>query len=169
MQEWAESVWIAISVIIAAAIVSVAVILSSMATNIINEVHEDRRASTLVQEYRKTHQWDGTDVHPQDIVSLVFETRGSPAVYVFKDTPTFPINPEVGKPTPTLAEIQLVSGMPGTSKWDKAKFLDGYLDFYSTEFSATAITGVLNKEKMYRSYVAHDDNGAIIFYWMYEK
>jgi hypothetical protein len=40
---------------------------------------------------------------------------------------------------------------------------------YSTALSAEAITGALQLEKMYKSYVSIDSNGATACFWLYEK
>jgi hypothetical protein len=166
MQEWAESVWIAISVIICAAVVSVAVVLNDIGRNIINEVQEDRRATAAVQEYRKLRQWDEVQVYPQDIVSLVLETRGDPPVIVFNTNPNFlDLNPTWEE---LVSRRNAIGGLrwyleynPTTGAFDKVTTA-------TTDFSAKAITDALSIDRMYQSYVATDPNGAVVCYWLYK-
>jgi hypothetical protein len=180
MQEWAESAWIAISIIICSAIVSVAVVLNDMGRNIVNEVQEDRRATAAMQEYRKTHQWDNTDVYPQDVVSLVLETRGQPPVFVFDSNPSFSVDPVLGKPNPQLSEVINRANSLGAKKWYRDNIVYTYNasgavinitdnSVYSTAFSAASVTSSLSLDKMYKSFVSTDSNGAVACFWLYRK
>lgn len=81
-EEWSKTIWIGIELSIAALVLTVAVILSSFATEMGRVQQLEVDAIEVTKEYRKYNRYDGTQVYPQDIISVIFETRGTPEVWV---------------------------------------------------------------------------------------
>ena len=86
MHEWSESIWIAVNLLIGSVVLTFILGLSSIGREFIIAVNDDRRMAEQVQEYRKYNQYDNKEVYCQDIVSLIFETRGDPYVKVVTDS-----------------------------------------------------------------------------------
>lgn len=45
-------------------------------------LNQRESAIAVVQEWRVWNQYDNTEVYPQDVINLIFETRGMPEVWV---------------------------------------------------------------------------------------
>jgi hypothetical protein len=81
-EEWSKTIWIGIELSIAALVLTVAVLLSSFAGEMGRVQQREVDAIEITREYRKYNRYDGTKVHPQDIISAVLETRGTPEIWV---------------------------------------------------------------------------------------
>ncbi|WP_105614120.1 hypothetical protein [Vallitalea okinawensis] len=82
MNEWTEAIWLGVSALITAMVLSFATMLGASVRHVSRIQQEEINAIEIVKEHRKYNKYDGTSVYPQDIVSLVLETRGNPAVWV---------------------------------------------------------------------------------------
>lgn len=82
MQEWTDSIKIAIDTMVACVIVVALIVCNSTSKLIMRTMDEERAATADVQEYRVAHMYENADCYAQDIVSLVLEYQGSPAVNV---------------------------------------------------------------------------------------
>lgn len=84
MQEWTEGVKLAIDVLIACVIIVALIVCGSLSKTIMRTMDEERAVSEAVLEYRVARMYDNAECYPQDIVSLVLEYQGAPAVNVTK-------------------------------------------------------------------------------------
>lgn len=82
MEEWSDSVKIAMDIIIACALISALLVCVQLGHKMMNVVDMDRAAAKTVQEYRIEAAYANTDVHPQDVTNLIIENQGYPAVEV---------------------------------------------------------------------------------------
>lgn len=82
MQEWSDSVKIAIDVIIACVIISALLVCMTLGRKMMRVVDNDRAAAQTVKEYRIEAAYANTIVHPQDVVNRIIESQGYPAVEV---------------------------------------------------------------------------------------
>lgn len=82
MQEWTDGVKLAVDVLVACVIVVALIVCSQLSRTIMLTMDKERAASADVLEYRVAHMYDNEECYPQDIVSLILEYQGSPAVNV---------------------------------------------------------------------------------------
>lgn len=82
MQEWTDGVKMAMDVLVACVIVSALIVCSFLTKTIMRTMDEERAVSADVLEYRVARMYDNEECYPQDIVSLILEYQGSPAVHV---------------------------------------------------------------------------------------
>lgn len=104
MQEWSDSIKIAIDVIIACVIIMAMLAVQRVSSNIMKVVDADRAAAVEVQEFRTTAMYKDTIVYPQDIVSVIMENQGTPGVYIHSKA----------------------SGKPVVAKWTATETTCGY-------------------------------------------
>lgn len=82
MQEWTDGVKLAVDVLVACIIVSALLVCTQLSRTIMLAMDSERAASADVLEYRVARMYDNEECYPQDIVSLILEYQGSPAVEV---------------------------------------------------------------------------------------
>lgn len=82
MQEWTDGVKLAVDVLVACVIVVALIVCTQLTRTIMNTMDKERAASAGVLEYRVARMYENEECYPQDIVSLVLEYQGSPAVNV---------------------------------------------------------------------------------------
>lgn len=82
MQEWTDGVKLAVDVLVACVIVVALLVCGTLARSIMLAMDKERAASADVLEYRVARMYDNEECYAQDIVSLVLEYQGSPAVNV---------------------------------------------------------------------------------------
>lgn len=82
MEEWSDSVKIAVDIIIACALILALLVCIQLGHRMMNIVDLDRASAKTVQEYRIDAAYANTDVHPQDVVNLIIQNQGYPAVDV---------------------------------------------------------------------------------------
>ena len=82
MQEWTDGVKIAVDVIVACVIVVALIVVNQLSHTIMRTMDAERAAANTVHEYRLERMYDNEDCYPQDVVSLILEYQGSPAVNV---------------------------------------------------------------------------------------
>ncbi|XID94285.1 hypothetical protein ACF3MZ_07110 [Paenibacillaceae bacterium WGS1546] len=89
MNEWSATVWASISAMMAALVLTLIVVLGSMARESANVQHQEDLAVALVQEQRKyVHYNEDARLMAQDIISAIAESRGFPETRVFLTTPS---------------------------------------------------------------------------------
>lgn len=82
MQEWTDGVKLAVDVLVACIIAVALIVCTQLSRTIMLTMDKERAASADVLEYRVARMYDNEECYPQDIVSLVLEYQGSPAVNV---------------------------------------------------------------------------------------
>ena len=82
MQEWTDGVKLAVDVLVACIIVVALIVCTQLSGTIMLVMDKERAASADVLEYRVARMYDNEECYPQDIVSLVLEYQGTPAVNV---------------------------------------------------------------------------------------
>ena len=82
MQEWTDGVKLAVDVLVACIIVVALIVCTQLSRTIMLTMDKELAASADVLEYRVARMYDNEECYPQDIVSLVLEYQGSPAVNV---------------------------------------------------------------------------------------
>jgi hypothetical protein len=133
MNEWREAIWLGISAMIAALVLSFAGILGSFAHQQASIQNEEDNAIAIVKEYRKYNQYDNQVIYPQDVISAIADSRGLPEVWV--DT--------VDGPATNFSWMW----NPGTAP---------------AQFSPTYLSGVFPVGGTYTASIIKDLNGAII-------
>lgn len=82
MQEWTDGVKLGVDVLVACVIVGALLVCGQLTKTIMRTMEAERASSAEVLEYRIARMYDNSECYPQDIVSLVLENQGSPAVTV---------------------------------------------------------------------------------------
>ena len=88
MQEWSESVNMAVDVMVACVLVVCLLLVGSLSKSIMRAVDNERAAKESVMEFRASYAYENQECYAQDIVSLILEYQGDPAVFVKTDTGT---------------------------------------------------------------------------------
>lgn len=84
MEEWTDSVRIAIDILVACVIITALLTVISLGSTISRTMENNAAAADVVKEYRTANAYEGSTVYPQDIVNLVIVNQGRPAVEVYK-------------------------------------------------------------------------------------
>lgn len=82
MGEWSESVKIAMDVIIACVIIVAMLVVGQLAKQIMTTMDNEQSTSASVREYRVQRLYDNRQCYASDIINLVLEYQGEPAVTV---------------------------------------------------------------------------------------
>lgn len=146
MQEWSDSIKIAIDVIVACVLISCLIGISLLGRQIMSKVDSDRAAAATLQEQRTAIMYESGICYPQDITALVLKTQGNPAVVVYGNTS--------GTGTPQ-------------SKWCANAYYDGstYISSgYTTEMNSVLIANRMSVSTQYKCRVIYDANGSIVCY-----
>ncbi len=83
MDEWSDSVRIAVDLLVACVIISALLVCIMLGGRISNFMDNNAAAAADVRAYRTANAYDGTKVYPQDIVNLILTNQGEPGVYVY--------------------------------------------------------------------------------------
>lgn len=135
MNEWSTVIWFTVSSSVTALVLTFAIMLGSSVREMSRVQQAEIDAVEMVKEYREHNKYDGTEVYPQDIISLLLEKRGKPEVWV--DTVSG-------------------SGVTFTYKWNST--------LPDENWTPTYFTGLLPLTAKYEAGFVKDDNGAIIRY-----
>ncbi|MDX8360766.1 hypothetical protein [Cytobacillus sp. IB215316] len=84
MNEWAQYIWIATSLLAASIIIGLVSLLVTFGREYAAVQQEEQNSIAIMKEYRKYNQYDGTTVYSQDVVTLIAESRGIPIIELFK-------------------------------------------------------------------------------------
>jgi hypothetical protein len=82
MQEWKEAIWIAVSAMLAALVITFASSLGAIGGQIADQQQTQYNNMIAMQEYRQWDQYDNTLVYPQDVISFILQYRGDPEAFV---------------------------------------------------------------------------------------
>ena len=82
MHEWTDGVHMAVDILIACVIVVAMIVCGQITKSIRRAVDEEKAVAADVREYRVARMYENEDCYAQDIVSLVLEYQGTPAVNV---------------------------------------------------------------------------------------
>lgn len=87
MDEWSKAIWIFVELMISSLILISMVVLARMSGDVGRIQQSEIDAVESTKEFRTYFKYEDNDeIYPQDIISLIFETRGYPAVWVEKNT-----------------------------------------------------------------------------------
>lgn len=82
MDEWTDSVRIAVDVFVACIIVSALLLSITLGHRISNYMDLQAAAAADVKEFRTANAYEGTTVYSQDVINLILTGRGLPAVTI---------------------------------------------------------------------------------------
>lgn len=83
MNEWTATIWASISAMMAALVLTLIVVLGSMARESAQIQHEEDNAIAIVKEQRQYLLYnEETALLPQDVISAIAESRGFPEIRV---------------------------------------------------------------------------------------
>jgi hypothetical protein len=86
MNEWTATIWASISAMMAALVLTLIVVLGSLARESAQIMHTEDNAVAMVKEFRKyLHYDDQTPLLAQDVISAIGESRGFPVIRVDTD------------------------------------------------------------------------------------
>jgi len=127
-----DSIMIWLGIITASIVIGIWVTLGSIQRDFARYQQSEVDAISVVKEYRKWNAYDETTVFPQDVVSLIFMTRGYPEVWVDTDA---------------------TAANSFTQKWTVATS--------PTPYTAAAISTLLPSTGVYTSHLVYDVNGEV--------
>lgn len=83
MNEWTATIWASISAMMAALVLTLIVVLGSMARESSQIQHDDDNAVAIMKEQRKYVMYDGEiPLMAQDVISAIAESRGYPEIRI---------------------------------------------------------------------------------------
>lgn len=86
MDEWSKTIWIFVELMISSLILISMVVLSRMAGDVGRFQQSEIDAVESTKEFRTFFKYEeNEEIYTQDIISLIFETRGYPEVWVEKN------------------------------------------------------------------------------------
>ena len=139
MQEWGESVWIALSIIILTIVIFFSVTLMEQKRAIMQTMNDQQATTDKIKEFRLYSAYDDRRVYCQDMVSVILETRGMPYIQVEMDA--------------------------GTLYWQSSEAIadgQGIAVQQASNYSSTAILEKLDINKMYNTSLIRGGNGEVI-------
>ena len=139
MQEWGESVWIALSIIILTIVIFFSVTLMEQKRAIMQTMNDQQATTDKIKEFRLYSAYDDRQVYCQDVVSAILETRGMPYIQVVLDTETL-----YWQSDEAIAASQGIAVQK------------------ASDYSSTAILEKLDINKMYDTSLIRGGNGEVI-------
>lgn len=139
MDEWSESVWVAVSLIIMSIVILFSLNTMQVAHEITNTIDQQEAVTTKMKEFRTYNAYDHTTVYSQDVVSLILETRGNPYIKVTAGSAIYYW--QNNKAVATTYHIPVQK---------------------ATEYSSTAILTKLNINKVYKAELIKGGNGEVL-------
>lgn len=132
-EEISSAINLSVDLLIAAMVIGTWSALMYMANYLGRYQQAEADSIKVIQEYRKYNQYDATVVAPQDIVNLIFESRGTPEVWVDTDE---------------------TDGVSFDWKWTATSS--------PCPYTATDLTTLLPSIGTYDSSIIYDANGAVL-------
>lgn len=84
MDEWTDSVRIAVDVFVACVIIGALLLCMTLGHKISNYMDLEAAAAADVKDFRTQNAYEGTTVYAQDVVNLILTSDGYPEIYVYK-------------------------------------------------------------------------------------
>ncbi len=83
MDEWSKIIWVSVDLMTAALILVSALTIARISRDFGRMQQQEVDAIAITKLYRTYNRYDNQeDLAPQDIISLIFETRGKPEIWV---------------------------------------------------------------------------------------
>lgn len=82
MEEWTDSVRIAVDIFVACVIIGALLLCITLGHKISNYMDANQAAAEDVREFRTANAYEGTTVYSQDVINLILTNQGLPAVEV---------------------------------------------------------------------------------------
>lgn len=149
MQEWSQTVWIAVGLLISAFIVTCMVFYVGKGRQLNEELSRQDANRELMREYREFNGYNNKTVYAQDIVSLVLQKRGAVGVRVLIGTNLKAYWCENSDIEDSLDSL---SGDPWSLEGSKKQ----------TTYTATAVEEQLNVNKVYQGTLSYGLNGEVL-------
>ena len=110
-------------------------VLVTISQNIGSTLSEQKVVTDRMREYREYNQFDNNVVYPADIISIIYQYRGLPYVYVEYDS------------TKLIWSSSSISRYPTAVK--------------QSDYRATAIASVIDQTRFYRASLIYGGNGEV--------
>jgi hypothetical protein len=128
MNEWTAAVWAAVSAMIAALVLSMIVVLGSLARESVRIQQTDDAAVAIVKEIRRFGTYNDTkNLYPQDVMTAISEFKGMPVIYVDTlegDDDDFSLVWDDKTPPEDYKTKHLTSIFPTDARYDSSLILD---------------------------------------------
>lgn len=82
MEEWSDSVKLAIDVLVACVIIVAMLVCGNLSKQIMSAMDREQAVSADVRDYRVQRLYDDKECYTSDIINLILEYQGEPAVTV---------------------------------------------------------------------------------------
>lgn len=149
MQEWSQTVLIAIGLLISAFVVTCMVFYVGKGRELNEQLSRQGANKELMQEYREFNGYNNHTVYAQDVVSLVLQKRGDTAVRVLVGTSLKAYwceNEDIESALVDLPEGSWI--LDGTKK--------------QSDYTATKVTEQLDVNKVYYGSLSYGLNGEVL-------
>lgn len=132
MDEWSKMIWVSVDLMAAALILVSALTITRISRDFGRMQQREIDAITITKLYRTYNKYE-TDEYlaPQDIISLIFETRGRPEVWVDS-------MPGTGDANTLFSYVWDTSHPPTSNMWDLTHISENILPV-SAPYKATII------------------------------
>lgn len=134
MDEWTDSVRIAVDIFVACVIISALLLCMTLGLKISNYMDLQHAAAAEVKDFRTANAYEGTTVYAQDVTNLILVSDGFPAIKVHKD----------GMASGTWLE------------WDR--------DGAASEYTTTAINATIGVDSQFVCRLSYNANGLLEAY-----
>lgn len=139
MNEWSESVWISVAILIFIALIGFSSNLMYTGKQINAQTREQQDSVERIKEFREYNSYNNKTVYCQDVVSIILETRGEPYIQVSEGA-----NNYYWQASDAIAVSKSIPVQNATA------------------YSSTAILTVLNLNKTYSASLILGDNQEIV-------
>lgn len=146
MNEWSDSVRMALDVIIACVIIGALMACITIGKNIMRVMEVQDAAAADVQEYRISSQYADKDIYPQDVVNCVLSNRGWPYCVLKNSSGTIL---KVWSKTDTVTYNEVTTDLSG---------------YTTTDYTSAAVGAAVDPNRMYHCTLQYDSTNQIVGY-----
>jgi hypothetical protein len=156
MTEWKEGIWLGISALLTAMLITFAVVLGGVVKEVSHMQQNELNTTAQMQEYRKWAPFDNTIVNSADVISCIIANKSSiPSIIVKKDISV-------------SASTDIFSFNVNTIKnytWniDNSAYLwDGTK---KDDYTFDRLNAYIPPQATYKAHIEKDLNGVVIYIW----
>jgi hypothetical protein len=156
MSEWKEGIWLGISALLTAMLITFAVVLGGVAKDISSLQQKDINTTAEMKEYCKWARYDNTIVNAADVIGCITANKSEVlSVIVYEklslDNPDEKFNFNV-------AAIKSFT-------WNVANICYLWDGKREEDYAFDRLNEYISPQTMYRAHVEKDLNGAVIYIW----
>jgi len=160
MSEWKEGIWLGISALLTAMLITFAVVLGGVAKEVSSMQQNELNATAQMKEYRKWAQYDNTIVSSAEVISCIMANKSK--------IPSVIVNKLISyNNTTDVFDFDLNASFIKNYDWDISNeyyLWDGTMSSYD-DYTYDVLNAYIPPQATYRAHIEKNLNGEVIYIW----